>query len=30
MGAIKLESLRAQNYRFTRAQFEQRYHEAFG
>jgi adenosine kinase len=30
MGAIKIESRGPQNYRFTRAQFEQRYHEAFG
>jgi adenosine kinase len=30
MGAIKIESLGPQNYRFTRAQFEQRYRDAFG
>jgi len=30
MGAIKIESRGPQNYRFTRAEFEQRYHDAFG
>ncbi len=30
MGAIKIESRGPQNYRFTRAQFEQRYQDAFG
>jgi adenosine kinase len=30
MGALKIESRGPQNYRFTRAQFEQRYHQAFG
>jgi adenosine kinase len=30
MGAIKIESRGPQNYRFTPAEFEQRYHDAFG
>ena len=30
MGALKIESRGPQNYRFTRAEFDQRYHAAFG
>ncbi len=30
MGAIKIESRGPQNYRFSRAEFDRRYHEAFG
>ena len=30
LGAIKIEARGTQNHRFTRAQFEQRYSEAFG